>query len=77
MRCRGGERVPFVDGDGAIVANVCRDSDWGNAGTAARREAARVCIIPEGEMRASSSKKDRPSEGLIGVLLSIGTLGIG
>jgi hypothetical protein len=78
VRCRGGERVPFVDRDGAILDTVSRDSDWGNGGK--REEAtgrARVCIIPGGEMRALSSMKDKPSEEEIGEVLSTGTLGIG
>lgn len=81
MRCRGGERVPFVDRDGATVDTMCRDSDWGNGDTAGKREEARgrarVCIIPGGEMRAPSSIKDKPSEGGIGEVLSTGMLGIG
>jgi hypothetical protein len=62
------------------VGNVCRDCEWGNGGTAAKREEAtgraRAWIIPGGDMRVPSSKKDRPSEE-IGVVASIGTLGIG
>lgn len=74
MRCRGGERVPFVDRDGARVETMCRESDWGTAG---KREAARVCIILGGEMRTLSSIKGKPSEGEIGEVVSTGTLGIG
>ena len=81
MRCRGGERVPFVDREGGILDTVCRDSDWGNGGTVGKREEAtgraRVCIMPGGEMRALSSIKDKPSEGEIGEVLRTGTLGIG
>jgi hypothetical protein len=81
VRCRGGERVPFVDRDGATVEIVCRDPDWGNGDTAGKREEAigraRVCIIPGGEMRALESIKDKLSEGGIGEVLSTGTLGIG
>lgn len=79
MRCRGGERVPFVDRDGATVDKVCRESDWGNGDTAGKREEAtgraRVCIIPGGGLEALSSTKDKPSEG--GFVLSTGMLGIG
>jgi hypothetical protein len=81
VRCRGGERVPFVDRDGAMVDTVCRDSDWGNGATVGKREEAigrvRVCIIPGGEMRALSSIKDKVSDGGIGEVLRTGMLGIG
>jgi hypothetical protein len=81
VRCRGGERVPFVDRDGATVETMCRESDWGNEDTAGKREEAtgrvRVCIIPGGEMRALSSMKDKPSEGESGEVPRAGTLGIG
>lgn len=81
MRCRGGERVPLVDGIAVAAGDMYRSCAWENVATAVKRGdgagRAKLCAIAAGDVGGSSSMKEKPSDEDIGVESGIGTLGIG